>query len=141
MRLLSPPGNADVLLDVAPCHTAGAVDLVAAVAACRAAEQRIIVVSEADGSTALSIARELGIVGACPILLQGWEIEQMPRWDIEILLERSPEIVVAATNPEATQRIVDVLRHLGRTVEPLVSGERPRAPSPERPRTRMGRTP
>lgn len=87
-----------------------------AVAACRAAGLRIFVVTGDHGPTALAIARELGIVRGIPVVVQGPEVDEMTDVDLAMLLDRTPEIVVARSNPETKLRIVEALQELGHTV-------------------------
>lgn len=87
-----------------------------AVAQCHAAGLRIIVVTGDHGATALAIARQLGVVRHTPVLVQGPEVEQMDERELAMLLDRTPEVIVARSNPETKLRIVASLQALGHTV-------------------------
>ena len=88
----------------------------AAVADCRRAGIRIIVISGDDGLTTSAVAREAGIVGEHPEVVTGAELDAMSDSDLEAVLRSSPELIVARSSPEAKLRIVDALRGDGHTV-------------------------
>jgi calcium-translocating P-type ATPase len=87
-----------------------------AVARCRRAGIRIIVVTGDHALTATAIAREVGIVEAEPTVISGTELDAMPQRDRDALLHNAPELIVARSNPETKLHIVDALRAEGHTV-------------------------
>ncbi len=87
-----------------------------AVARCRRAGIRIIVVTGDHALTATAIAREVGIVEAEPTVIGGAELDAMPQRDRDALLHDAPELIVARSNPETKLHIVDALRAQGHTV-------------------------
>ena len=87
-----------------------------AVARCRRAGIRIIVVTGDHGLTATAIAREVGIVTGEPTVISGAELDAMGQDDLDILLRDSRELVVSRSNPETKLHIVDALRAAGHTV-------------------------
>jgi magnesium-transporting ATPase (P-type) len=87
-----------------------------AVARCRRAGIRIIVVTGDHALTATAIAREVGIVEAEPTVISGAELDAMPQRDRDALLHDAPELIVARSNPETKLHIIDALRAQGHTV-------------------------
>ena len=87
-----------------------------AVARCRRAGIRIIVVTGDHGLTATAIAREVGIVTGEPTVISGADLDAMAQDDLDILLRDSRELVVSRSNPETKLHIVDALRAEGHTV-------------------------
>jgi calcium-translocating P-type ATPase len=87
-----------------------------AVARCRRAGIRIIVVTGDHGLTAAAIAREVGIVHGEPTVIGGTELDAMPQDQRDRLLHDTPELIVARSNPETKLHIVDALRAQGYTV-------------------------
>jgi calcium-translocating P-type ATPase len=87
-----------------------------AVARCRQAGIRIIVVTGDHGLTAAAIAREVGIVHGEPTIANGTELDAMPQQQRDRLLHDTPHLIVARSNPETKLHIVDALRAEGHTV-------------------------
>ncbi len=87
-----------------------------AVARCRHAGIRIIVVTGDHGLTAGAIATQVGIATGEPIIVSGAEIDAMPQDDRDRLLDEARELIVARSNPETKLHIVDALRAEGHTV-------------------------
>jgi magnesium-transporting ATPase (P-type)/GNAT superfamily N-acetyltransferase len=87
-----------------------------AVARCRHAGIRIIVVTGDHALTAGAIAREVGIAGDEPTLVAGTELDAMPQDERDRLLRDTPELIVARSNPETKLHIVDALRAQHHTV-------------------------
>ena len=87
-----------------------------AVACCRHAGIRIIVVTGDHSLTATAIAREVGIVGDEPTLIAGTDLDAMPQDRRDRLLRDTPELIVARSNPETKLHIVDALRAQHHTV-------------------------
>jgi calcium-translocating P-type ATPase len=91
-------------------------DVAAAVASCRRAGIRIIVVTGDHGLTAEAIAREVGIVIDHPRVVTGREIEAMTDAQLDELLGGDEELIVSRSNPETKLHLVDALRDRGHTV-------------------------
>jgi calcium-translocating P-type ATPase len=88
----------------------------AAVADCRRAGIRIIVITGDDGLTAGAVAREAGIVGDDPQIITGPQLDALGDSELDDVLRSSPQLIVARSSPEAKLRIVDALRADGHTV-------------------------
>jgi len=87
-----------------------------AVARCRRAGIRIVVITGDHALTAEAVARQVGIVTGEPRVLTGAEVEALPEPDLDALLRDSPELIVARSNPETKLHVVDALRAEGHTV-------------------------
>jgi calcium-translocating P-type ATPase len=87
-----------------------------AVARCRRAGVRIIVVTGDHGATAAAIAREVGIVGERPTIVTGADVEAMAEPDLDRLMTETAELIVARSNPETKLHLVEALRAEGHTV-------------------------
>jgi calcium-translocating P-type ATPase len=87
-----------------------------AVARCKRAGIRIVVVTGDHGLTAAAIAREVGIVDGDPTVINGSDLDAMPEPDRDALLHSTPDLIVARSNPETKLHIVDSLRAQGHTV-------------------------
>ncbi len=88
----------------------------AAVADCRRAGIRIIVISGDDGLTTSAVAREAGIVVDDAQVVTGPELDAMGDPELDAVLRSSPHLIIARSSPEAKLRIVDALRAEGHTV-------------------------
>ena len=84
-------------------------EVAAAVADCRAAGIRIIVVTGDYGKTAAEVARRVGI-GERLSVVTGEELDRMSEPELDRLLRRHDELVFARAAPEAKLRITDALR-------------------------------
>jgi magnesium-transporting ATPase (P-type) len=87
-----------------------------AVTRCRRAGLRIIVITGDHGATAVAIARQVGIVGGTPTVVEGPQIDRMPQDELDELLHGTGELVVARSNPETKLHIVESLKAQGHTV-------------------------
>jgi calcium-translocating P-type ATPase len=87
-----------------------------AVARCRRAGVRIVVVTGDHGLTATAVAREAGIVGDAPTVLAGAEIDAMAEPELDRVLAETAELIVARGNPETKLHLVEALRAEGHTV-------------------------
>jgi magnesium-transporting ATPase (P-type) len=87
-----------------------------AVARCKRAGIRIIVVTGDTGLTAAAIGRQVGIVAGRPTVIAGAELDALPQARLDALLHETPELIVARSNPETKLHIVDALRAEGHTV-------------------------
>jgi calcium-translocating P-type ATPase len=90
-------------------------EVAAAVARCRAAGIRIIVITGDAGLTAAEIARRVGIAKN-PVVITGGELEALGEPELDRLLREEPELVFARSSPEAKLRIADALRAEGHVV-------------------------
>ncbi|HYI18188.1 MAG TPA: cation-transporting P-type ATPase [Solirubrobacteraceae bacterium] len=86
-----------------------------AVARCRRAGIRVIIVTGDHGSTAAAIAREIGAVGGPAAIVAGTEIDTMDR-DALLAALRRPDALVARVSPEQKLRIATTLREGGEVV-------------------------
>ncbi|CAB4935612.1 unannotated protein [freshwater metagenome] len=86
-----------------------------AVAACRRAAIRIIVISGDHGLTVRAIAHEVGIAGPSAAILTGAELDAMTDAELGRALDR-PELLIARSSPETKLRVVDALRAAGHVV-------------------------
>jgi calcium-translocating P-type ATPase len=91
-------------------------DVPGAVARCRDAGIRIIVVTGDHALTASAIARRVGAYDGDPYVITGPELDVLPDADLDALLATERELLVARSSPEAKLRIVDALRAQGHTV-------------------------
>jgi len=87
-----------------------------AVARCRAAGLRIIVITGDHGATVAAIARQVGITEGDPVIAAGPDLERMAEPELDALLRGTDELIVARSNPETKLRIVDSLRSQGHVV-------------------------
>lgn len=90
------------------------VEVSAAVAACKTAGIKIIVISGDNPKTVAAIARQTGIAKK-PITITGKDLEKMTDKELKELLQK-PELVFARTAPEQKLRIVAALQELGERV-------------------------
>jgi magnesium-transporting ATPase (P-type) len=88
----------------------------AAVADCRAAGIRIIVVTGDHGLTAAAIVRQVGIVGDHPTVVTGQRLDRMSEPELDELLRGDHELIFARSAPEAKLRIADALRSEGHVI-------------------------
>jgi calcium-translocating P-type ATPase len=88
----------------------------AAVARCRQAGIRVIVITGDHPRTALAIAREVGIAGPDARVLTGSELSRIRDADLDRLLQDEPEILFARTSPEDKLRVAEALRAQGHVV-------------------------
>jgi calcium-translocating P-type ATPase len=87
-----------------------------AVARCRKAGIRTIVVTGDHGTTAAAVAREVGIVGADPTIVIGSDVDGMSEAELDRLVSEPAELIVARSNPETKLHLVEALRAEGHTV-------------------------
>ncbi len=90
-------------------------DVAGAVARCRAAGIRVIVITGDAGLTAVQIARDVGIAEN-PRVVTGTELDALSEAELDRLLREEPELIFARSTPEAKLRIADALRAEGHVV-------------------------
>jgi magnesium-transporting ATPase (P-type) len=88
----------------------------AAVASCRRAGIRTLVVTGDYGPTAAEIARRVGIAGEGAPVITGEELDELTDAELDRLLRDGREVIFARTAPEAKLRIADALRAEGLVV-------------------------
>jgi len=92
-------------------------DVPEAVARCRRAGIRVVVVSGDQGSTVAAIGRQVGIVSSeCARVIEGAELGGMDDAALKAALAGAEEIVFARTPPEGKLRVVKALQELGHVV-------------------------
>ncbi|NUS44548.1 MAG: cation-transporting P-type ATPase [Mycobacteriaceae bacterium] len=91
-------------------------EVAGAVAQCRSAGIRIIVITGDHGLTAAAVARDVGIVRGDPVIVTGVELDAMSEDALDALLRDSAELIFARSSPEAKLRIADALRAEGHVV-------------------------
>jgi len=87
-----------------------------AVASCRAAGIRVIVITGDHGLTGAAVARQVGIVGDRPAIVTGSEVEHLSDAELDALIRETGDIVFARSSPDTKLRIADVLRAQGNVV-------------------------
>lgn len=104
-----------VFLGLAAMHDPPRPEVEEAVATCRRAGIRIVMITGDDGLTAESIARRLGIVrGERPRLVSGPELDGLD--DEALAAALGGEVIFARAAPEQKLRIVTALQRLGNVV-------------------------
>jgi calcium-translocating P-type ATPase len=91
-------------------------DVADAVARCRGAGIRIVIITGDHALTAEAVARQVGIVTGRPTVLSGSDVEALSEPELDAMLRDSPELIVARSNPETKLHVVDALRAQGHTV-------------------------
>jgi len=87
-----------------------------AIARCRAAGIRVIMVTGDHPHTAVAIGREIGLVRrADPVVIVGDQLRRLSPTQLQLALD-APEIVFARVAAEQKMLIVETLRHKGETV-------------------------
>ncbi|MEZ5100902.1 MAG: cation-transporting P-type ATPase [Thermoleophilia bacterium] len=87
-----------------------------AVARCRAAGIRIVVVTGDHGRTAEAVARQVGIVRGEATVVTGEELDRLDEPALDRLLRDDRELIFSRSSPEAKLRIADALRAEGHVV-------------------------
>jgi magnesium-transporting ATPase (P-type) len=87
----------------------------AAIAACRRAGIRVLMITGDDGLTATAISREIGLNGSTPLVVSGADLESFDDQDLAGLMQHS-EVLFARVSPEHKLRLVDVLQKQGEVV-------------------------
>jgi calcium-translocating P-type ATPase len=87
-----------------------------AVAQCRTAGIRIIVITGDHPLTARAIAQRVGITGDHPTVVTGDQFERLTEQQLAALIQASPEVIFARASPEAKLHIAEALRDGGHVV-------------------------
>lgn len=87
-----------------------------AVAQCRTAGIRIIVITGDHPLTAAAIAERVGITGPHPAVVTGEQFDRLGERDLAALMRDEPEIIFARATPEAKLHIAEALRRDGHVV-------------------------
>jgi calcium-translocating P-type ATPase len=87
-----------------------------AVAQCRTAGIRIIVITGDHPLTAAAIARRVGITSDHPTVVTGDQFEQLTERQLAALIAETPEIIFARASAEAKLHIAEALRDEGHVV-------------------------
>lgn len=90
-------------------------DVAPAVALCRDAGIKIIVITGDAGLTAGEVARQVGIASD-PRIVTGAELDGLDERELDRLLAEEPELIFARSSPEAKLRVADALRDQGHVV-------------------------
>ncbi len=87
-----------------------------AVARCRTAGIRIIVITGDHPLTAAAIAQRIGITGPRPTVVTDEQFEQLDETQLAALMREKPEVIFARASPEAKLHIAEALRGDGHVV-------------------------
>ena len=100
IAMIDPP-RPEVAAAVADCHTAG---------------MRLIVLTGDHPLTAAAIARQVGIATADTTVLTGSDVDALSEAELDDLLLRNKELILARSSPEVKLRVADALRAIGNVV-------------------------
>ncbi|WP_242660781.1 cation-translocating P-type ATPase, partial [Mycobacterium alsense] len=87
-----------------------------AVAQCRTAGIRIIVITGDHPLTAAAIAQRVGIIGDRPTVVTGDQFDRLGERQLAALIQENPEVIFARASPEAKLHIAEALRDAGHVV-------------------------
>ncbi len=87
-----------------------------AVAQCRAAGIRIIVITGDHPLTAAAIAERVGITGAHPTVVTDEQFDRLTEKQLAALIRDHPEVIFARASPEAKLHIAEALRSEGHVI-------------------------
>ncbi len=87
----------------------------AAIAACRTAGVRVVMVTGDDGLTAAAIGREIGLHETAPHIITGKELDRLEDATLNSLISGS-EVLFARVSPEHKLRLVEICQRLGEVV-------------------------
>ena len=90
--------------------------VVEAVAKCRTAGIRIIVITGDHPLTAAATAERIGITGPHPTVVTAEDFEQLDENQLAALIRAQPEVIFARASPEAKLHIAEALRRDGHVV-------------------------
>jgi len=86
-----------------------------AIARCKRAGIRVIMVTGDHPHTAVSVAREIGLTGPAPRVIIGTELTRLPRAALHLALD-APELIFARISADQKMRIVEALKEKGEIV-------------------------
>ncbi len=87
----------------------------AAVAACRRAGIRVVMVTGDDPKTAAAIGREIGMHDTEPVVMTGRELDALSDPELDLLLTE-PDLLFARVSPEHKLRLVEAFQRRGEVV-------------------------
>nr|WP_077085749.1 cation-transporting P-type ATPase [Mycobacterium rhizamassiliense] len=90
--------------------------VVEAVAQCRTAGIRIIVITGDHPLTAAATAERIGITGPRPVVVTAEDFERLDDKQLSALMREEPEVIFARASPEAKLRVAEALRRDGHVV-------------------------
>ena len=91
-------------------------EVATAIARCRSAGIKVIMITGDHPATAVAIAREIGLVrGAAPVVLRGDALPKMTKAELQLALD-APEILFARVTAEQKMLIVQALQRKGEIV-------------------------
>lgn len=90
--------------------------VVEAVAQCRTAGIRIIVITGDHPLTAAAIAERIGITGPHPVVVTAQQFEELDENQLAELIRQQSEVIFARASPEAKLHIAEALRSEGHVV-------------------------
>jgi magnesium-transporting ATPase (P-type) len=124
-RQVAGPGGGDVERfenELVLCGLVGLEDpprpeVPAAIATCKRAGIRVIMVTGDHPQTAVAIARQIGLLGGSdrPVVVEGGRLRRMSDVQLQLALD-APEILFARVAADQKMRIVDALRRKGEVV-------------------------
>lgn len=91
-------------------------EVAGAVADCRTAGIRVIVITGDHPLTAAAIARRVGITGPRPRVVTGDELDRMHEHELAALVRAEEDVIFARASPEAKLHIAEALREQGHVV-------------------------
>jgi calcium-translocating P-type ATPase len=91
-------------------------EVAAAVATCRHAGIRIIMVTGDHPHTATAIAAQVGLTGPSPRVITGEQLAAMSEDELDDVLQQTEELIFARSSPEEKLRIADALRSHGEVI-------------------------
>jgi calcium-translocating P-type ATPase len=86
-----------------------------AIARCREAGVRVVMVTGDHPSTALAVAREIGLAGDSPVVITGPALTRLSDIQLQLALD-APDVLFARIGADQKQRIVAALRRKGEVV-------------------------
>jgi calcium-translocating P-type ATPase len=90
-------------------------DVPQAIATCREAGIRVIMVTGDHPHTAAAIAREIGLAGDSPAVITGDDLRHISDVELQVLLD-SPDVHFARVSADQKLRITQALQHKGETI-------------------------
>jgi sodium/potassium-transporting ATPase subunit alpha len=87
-----------------------------AIAKCREAGIRVLMLTGDAGRTAVAVARQIGLTDGQPQVLEGNVVEKLSDQDLQARLAAGREIIFARLTPRHKMRLVSLLMEAGETV-------------------------